>query len=405
MAEKEIFDICVVGAGPAGLVAGLACAKAGLRTVIVGPPSNPRDARTSALFGGSIDLLKTLGIWPDLGAVSEPIAGIRIVDAGGGLVRAPELLFEAREAGLEAFGYNIPNAGLTRAFEAACAGSLTRIVCSGVTDFDLKHDQITLCSEAGSVTARLVVAADGRSSATRRAAGIEVSTWPYPQSAIVATFSHHRDHRNISTELHRRVGPLTVVPGPGRTSNLVWIDTPEEVARLLALDDLSFGRELNDGLQGLLGTLWGFAPRQAFRLAGQAAQSLAKNRVVLVGEAAHVIPPIGAQGLNLSFRDAAALAEIASDAKRDGSDVGGDDMLLRYERARRADVGSRVFAVDLLNRSLLSNIPGVSLARGFGLFALASSPFLRARVMREGIMPAMSRPASMASVGPTGKMR
>ena len=113
MAEQEIFDISVVGAGPAGLVAGLACAKAGLRTVIIGPPSNPLDGRTSALFGGSIDLLKTLGIWPDLTAVSEPIAGIRIVDASGGLVRAPELLFEAREAGMGAFGYNIPNAALT----------------------------------------------------------------------------------------------------------------------------------------------------------------------------------------------------------------------------------------------------------------------------------------------------
>ena len=405
MAEQEIFDISVVGAGPAGLVAGLACAKAGLRTVIIGPPSNPLDGRTSALFGGSIDLLKTLGIWPDLAAVSEPIAGIRIVDASGGLVRAPELLFEAREAGMGAFGYNIPNAALTRALEAACAGSLTRVVCAGVTDFDLGHDQVTLSSEAGSVTARLAVAADGRSSASRRAARIEVSTWSYPQSAIVTTFSHHRDHRNISTELHRRVGPLTVVPGPGRTSNLVWIDTHEEIARLLALDDLSFGQELNNGLKGLLGTLSAFAPRQAFRLTGQTAQSLAKNRVVLVGEAAHVIPPIGAQGLNLSFRDAAALAEIAGEAKRDGSNVGGDDMLSRYERARRADVGSRVFAVDLLNRSLLSNIPGVSLARGFGLFALAASPFLRARVMREGIMPAMSSPSLMASIDPSGKMR
>lgn len=113
MAEQEIFDISVVGAGPAGLVAGLACAKAGLRTVIIGPPSNPLDGRTSALFGGSIDLLKTLGIWPDLAAVSELIAGIRIVDASGGLVRAPELLFEAREAGMRAFGYNIPNTALT----------------------------------------------------------------------------------------------------------------------------------------------------------------------------------------------------------------------------------------------------------------------------------------------------
>lgn len=404
MAEQDIFDIAVVGAGPAGLVTGLACTRSGLRTVIVGPPSNPLDARTSALFGGSIDLLKTLDIWPELAAVSEPIAGIRIVDASESFLRAPELLFEASEAGITSFGYNIPNAPLTKALEAVCAGSLSRLMCRGVTDFDLGRDQITLSSEAGPVTARLVVAADGRASTTRQAAGIAVSTWSYPQSAIVTTFSHHRDHRNISTELHRRVGPLTVVPGPGRTSNLVWIDTHEEIARLLALDDVSFSHELSRGLKGLLGTLSSFAPRQAFRLTGQTAQSLAKNRVVLVGEAAHVIPPIGAQGLNLSFRDAAALAEIAGEAKREGSGVGGDAMLTRYQKARRADVGTRVFAVDLLNRSLLSNIPGMGLARGFGLFALASSPFLRARVMREGIMPAMSNP-SLMSRSPRGEMR
>ncbi len=396
MAEQEIFDIAVVGAGPAGLVVGLACARSGLRTGIVGPPPNPHDGRTSALFGGSVDLLKTLGIWPELSAGSEPIVGIRIVDGSDGFVRAPEVLFEAREAGISCFGYNIPNAALTKALEAACAGSVSRIVCSGVTDIDHGRDRATLSSEAGPLTARLVVAADGRASATRQAAGIEVANWSYPQSAIVTTFSHRRSHGNISTELHRRVGPLTVVPGPGRTSNLVWIDTPEEAARLLALDDQGFAHELGAGLKGLLGALSAFTPRQSFPLTGQTARSLAKNRTVLVGEAAHVIPPIGAQGLNLSFRDAAALAEIAGEAKRDGSDIGGDAMLRRYETARRADVGTRVFAVDLLNRSLLSNIPGIGLARGFGLFALASSPFLRARVVREGIMPAMARPALMA---------
>jgi 2-octaprenyl-6-methoxyphenol hydroxylase len=247
------------------------------------------------------------------------------------------------------------------------------------------------------------VAADGRSSTTREAAGIEVSSWSYPQSAIVSTFTHQRDHRNISTELHRPDGPLTVVPGLRRTSNLVWVDNHEEIARLLGLDDASFGRELSTGLRGLLGTLTTFTTRQSFRIAGQRARSLAKNRVALVGEAAHVIPPIGAQGLNLSFRDAATIAEIASHANRNGGDVGSESALAQYDKARRADVGTRVFAIDLLNRSLLSNVPGVSLARGFGLFALASSPFLRARIMREGIMPAASNPALMSLGRPAGK--
>lgn len=404
MAGQEFFDIAVIGAGPAGLVTGAACAKSGLRTAIVGPASNAADARTSALFGGSIDLLKSLEVWDALATRAEPISGIRIVDAGEGLLRAPEVLFEAREAGVAAFGYNIPNVALVAALEAANGPSLTRLVV-GVDQIDIGPGSVTLTASDGSkITASLVVAADGRGSAARTAAGIDVSKWAYPQSAIVTTFHHQRSHDGVSTELHRSAGPLTVVPGPRKTSNLVWIDTPEEATRLLALDTAAFSRELSAALKGLLGALSDVGPRQSFPVAGQTARSLAKHRVVLAGEAAHVIPPIGAQGLNLSFRDAATLAEIAADAKSKGEDIGGDTVLSRYENARRADVGTRVFAIDLLNRSLLSTIPGVSFARGIGLFALASSASLRARVMREGIMPAASRPALMGARHADGEM-
>ncbi len=404
MAGQEFFDIAVIGAGPAGLVTGAACAKSGLRTAIIGPASNAADARTSALFGGSIDLLKSLEVWDALATRAEPISGIRIVDAGEGLLRAPEVLFEAREAGVAAFGYNIPNVALVAALEAANGPSLTRLVV-GVDQIDIGPGSVTLTASDGSkITASLVVAADGRGSAARTAAGIDVSKWAYPQSAIVTTFHHQRSHDGVSTELHRSAGPLTVVPGPRKTSNLVWIDTPEEATRLLALDTAAFSRELSAALKGLLGALSDVGPRQSFPVAGQTARSLAKHRVVLAGEAAHVIPPIGAQGLNLSFRDAATLAEIAADAKSEGEDIGGDTVLSRYENARRADVGTRVFAIDLLNRSLLSTIPGVSFARGIGLFALASSASLRARVMREGIMPAASRPALMGARHADGEM-
>lgn len=397
MAGQDIFDIAVIGAGPAGLVVGAACATSGLRTVVIGPPSNPFDRRTSALFGGSIELLKRFDIWERLKAHSEPILGIRIVDGSNSLLRAPEVLFEAREAGFEAFGYNIPNVPLTEALEVFCQGSTTRIPMA-VSRIDIGADNVTLtCGADATVTARLVVAADGRRSAARTAAGIDVASWTYPQSAIVATFHHQRDHHGISTELHRPVGPLTVVPGPDKTSNLVWIEAPEEAERLLALDDSAFERELGRALKGLLGSISGLTPRQAFPLSGQSARTLAKNRVVVAGEAAHVIPPIGAQGLNLSCRDAATLAEIAGEAKARGEDIGGDAVLGRYDSARKADIGTRIFAIDLLNRSLLSShIPGVNLARGLGLFALASSSTLRTHVMREGILPAASRPALMS---------
>lgn len=398
MVAERIFDVAVAGAGPAGLIAGLACAHSGLRTVVIGPPSGHSDQRTSALFGGSIELLKRLGIWEALRDQSGPVTGVRIVDRKTTFLRAPELFFDCREAGFDAFGYNIPNVALTDALETACTGSLLRLADT-ISGHEMAGDGITLKLASGeTLKARLVIAADGRSSSTRAAAGISVSAWDYPQSALVTTFAHQRDHQNVSTELHRPAGPLTVVPGAGKTSNLVWIETPEEADRLASLDDAAFGHELASELQGLLGALSGFTPRQRFRLSGQTARTFARNRVVVVGEAAHVFPPIGAQGLNLSCRDAATIAEIAEAAKREGADIGGEPVLERYDRARRRDVGTRIFAVDLLNRSLLSTIPGVNLVRGLGLFALASSPALRVRVMREGIMPAASSPALMQAL-------
>jgi 2-octaprenyl-6-methoxyphenol hydroxylase len=395
--KEEIFDIAVAGAGPAGLAAGLAVAHAGLRTVVIGPPSAIQDRRTSALFGGSIELLKKLANWDRIAPQSAPLRGIRIVDSSHGLLRAPEVLFESREVGLDAFGYNIPNAVLTAALEDATATCVTRLQ-STVTSVNIEPDQVRLSTGSGSeVLARLVVAADGRGSSTRSAAGIEVSRWDYPQSALVASFAHTRDHRGISTELHRQVGPLTVVPGPGLTSNLVWLDTRDEVARLQALDDASFIRELEQNLRGLLGRLSEISPRQSFPMSGQTAKCMARNRVIVAGESAHVFPPIGAQGLNLSLRDAATIAEIIGDARQNGSDIGGEATLNCYDTARRGDIAVRVFGVDALNRSLLSNIPGVGLARGLALFSLAASPFLRTRVMREGMTPYASNPRLMHS--------
>jgi 2-octaprenyl-6-methoxyphenol hydroxylase len=200
------------------------------------------------------------------------------------------------------------------------------------------------------------------------------------------------------------VGPLTVVPGPGNTSSLVWVEAPEEAKRLVALDDKSFNHELAAHIGTLLGTLSDFTPRRAYPLSGRTASTLGRSRVALVGEAAHVIPPIGAQGLNLGFRDAATVAEVAGEALRAGEDIGGESVLSNYDHLRRNDVAFRVFAVDLLNRSLLSSIPGVHLARGFGLFALAASRQLRARVMREGVMPSMGRPSLMLPLHGSGEI-
>jgi 2-octaprenyl-6-methoxyphenol hydroxylase len=161
------------------------------------------------------------------------------------------------------------------------------------------------------------------------------------------------------------------------------------------LVESDFAHALGFHLKGLLGALSDFTPRRTYPIISQRTAVLGKNRVALVGEAAHVIPPIGAQGLNLGFRDAATLAETARDAMGNGEDIGGEAALGRYHRLRLADITSRFVAVDLLNRSLLSWSPGIHLARSLGLSALAVSPQLRRRVMHEGLMPSTANPALM----------
>lgn len=391
-------EAAVVGAGPAGLIAGLALSEMGLDVTLIGPPADPRDGRTAALFLASIALLKRLGAWPTISCSAEPVSGIRLIDATGGLLRAPEVLFDAREIDEVAFGYNIPNVAITSALEGLCRGRLRRVVTAAVTDVAIGADHVSLTTADGeSYRARLVAAADGRQSACRAAAGIKTRQWQYDQGAVVCTFSHTRPHHDVSTEFHRSAGPLTVVPAHGLTSNLVWVDTMAECARIGALDDSAFGAELAHHLQGLLGTISLTTQRRVFPLSGQTAEPMGQNRVALIGEAGHVIPPIGAQGLNLSFRDAATLADVVSEARAQGDDIGSREVLERYSNARRFDVTSRVWTVDLLNRSLISGFAPVHLLRGLGLFAIGAIAPLRRQLMREGISPTQSTPKLMQS--------
>lgn len=397
----EPIDAAVVGAGPAGLIAGLSLAATGIKTAVLGPLADPHDGRTSALFQGSIELLKQIGAWNDIQPFAEPLDAIRLVDATGALFRAPEVTFNAREIGETAFGYNVPNAVLTATLEQLAASRLQRIVTPAVANIAIGQACVTLTTQDGaSYSAPLVAAADGRNSPTRDAAGIAAKRWSYDQAAIVCTFAHTRNHKRISTEFHRRAGPLTVVPGPGGlTSNLVWVDTIFEAERIAALPEADFFRELESHLGGLLGSVRPLSARRMFPLSGQTAEPMAQNRVALIGEAGHVIPPIGAQGLNLSFRDAATLADIAAGARERGEDIGGAAALAAYAASRHNDVTSRIWTVDLLNRSLLSSFAPVHMLRGLGLFALSTVGPLRKRIMREGIAPQQSTPKLMQRAG------
>ena len=387
----------VVGGGPAGLTAAIALASGGLATVLVGKrPARP-DNRTTALFAGSVTALQTLGVWDLCAAQAAPLKIMRIVDDTGRLWRAPEVKFAAEEIGLEAFGYNIENTHLVAALEQR-AGALAdlRLVEDEVRSVEPGDDAVTVTLKSGGpLRAPLVIAADGRRSLCRAAAGIAVDQRDYKQVALTVCLKHTRPHRDSSTEFHTAGGPFTLVPLPGLRSSLVWVLDPAQADAIAALDDAALAMEIERASHSILGKIAVEPGRGLFPLSVATARRFGAQRIALVGEAAHVIPPIGAQGLNLGLRDAASIGELAIAAYRDGCDIGGDDVLAAYEKMRRADVSSRTLAIDLLNRTLLTDFLPVQGMRGLGLYMIDRVGPLRRAVMREGVQPAAAEPRLM----------
>jgi 2-octaprenyl-6-methoxyphenol hydroxylase len=401
-------EVAVIGAGPAGLVTALALARLGVSVSIVSPPYDAAraatDRRTTALIGPSVDLLQNLGVWRHCAAGAAPLSAVRIADDREAIVRAPEVVFDARELGLESFGANIPNPLLLAALNAVadgCAG-LARVTTTAVTGIEPGNSSVRLTlAEGGSVTAKLAVAADGRKSIAPAAAGIAVRAWDYQQAAIVTSFAHTRPHNGTVNELHRRPGPLTTVPLPGPYSSIVWVEEPQEAHRIANLANDAFAELLEARLQGVLGAIHSLGPRLLYPLSGSHTERMAARRIALVGEAAHVIPPIGAQGLNLGLRDAAALAECVAEAQSLGQDIGGVEALAAYQHARGGDVAARSAAIDLLNRSLLTDFLPFDVLRGAAVHALVNSSALRRILMHGGLGAAGTLPRLMHPNAPS----
>ncbi len=367
----------VVGGGLAGLAAAVAVARTGLDTVHL-VPKGPADRRTSALMLPSVDYLQSAGLVPDPAAIGQPLTQIRIIDATPRLIRAPETLFDSAEAGLPAFGWNFANVKLAEAFEAARAG-LTNLATIETTldDLEIGPGATTLRLGNGeTLTAELVVGADGKKSRVRESAGFRARENGFTQAALVCDLGLERPIGGASIEFHYANGPFTLVPAGGNRANLVWIEQRDTLKAAQETGSEGLAALFRDKTQRLFGRIDLLTPAHMFLLSTLTVDIAGTNGVVLVGEAAHAFPPIGAQGLNLGLRDVADLAAslAAVDLTQPGfARVVSDD----YASRRAGDLARTGTVVDALFRSLLAEFLPTQAVRAGGLWALKLLPPLR----------------------------
>jgi len=386
---SEAAEILVVGAGITGMAMALALARQGREVDLLsaGPlpgdrAAAPADGRTAALLQPALDFLAPLGVLDRTGLGAEPLYRLRIVNTAD--PGRPAITFDAAEIGLEAFGWNIPNATLAAALARAVRRQPAITVHDGAALASVieTRDRLELRAGGRRFAARLVIGADGRDSVVRVTAGIGVLDRDRQQTAIVCRFTHTRPHRGVSTELHKKGGPFTMVPLPGGNSSLVWVDATERSNQRLAMDDRAFTAAMAELAEPWLGVIGAVSTRHAYPIRARLAKAMTAPSRALIGEAAHVMSPLGAQGLNLSLRDVATLARLL------GSHAGdpGDEALLRtYADARKLDVQSRFWGIDTLNNLVKGNLPPFTKASSLALGLLERLPPARQALM-QGLM-------------------
>ncbi|MET0278094.1 MAG: ubiquinone biosynthesis hydroxylase [Pseudorhodoplanes sp.] len=384
------IDILIAGGGFAGLALAIALKQGsdGSFSVTVADPALHRagdDLRASAIAAAARRLFETLGVWQKIEDGAQPILDMVVTDSKVDAAMRPTFLtFDGEIEAGEPFAHMIENAAMTAALLDEARARGVELVAAAVTGFSHDAARVTATLSDNSMrSARLLVAADGARSGIREQAGIATHGWNYDQAGIVTTVAHERDHNGRAEEHFLPAGPFAILPLKGRRSSIVWTESKEEAARIVALPDGEFHDELEKRFGLHLGDIEVVGPRRAYPLGLFVARSFIAQRIALVGDAAHIIHPIAGQGLNMGLRDIAALAEAVIDAARLGIDIGAVTVLERYQRWRRFDTMAMGVATDSLNRLFSNNSDVLRLVRDVGLGVVDRLPNLKEFFIRE----------------------
>ncbi len=395
--DRREVDIFISGGGIAGLVAASSFSGLGLSVVVADPAPPPKsaasegsDLRSTAFLEPAQKLLDDIGVWPNLADHATPLETLRVIDCQGDppAIRT-ERAFQSADLGAPAFGWNLPN-WLTRKLlteQLRQAKNVDLLLGTGFRALlTREREAIVTLTDKSQIRARLAIAADGRQSPLREAADIRSKITRYGQKALAFVAAHDVPHNNISTELYLSGGAFTVVPLPDQdgdpASAVVWMSDGPAAARLMKFSDDEFSAAATERSCGVLGQLRLISPRRIWPVVTQRAERLVAERTALIAEAAHVLPPIGAQGLNTSLSDIFALRDLAADRSQD---IGTPGFLADYARVRERDIRLRAGAIDLYNRVCRSSDPPVQALRSLGLRLAHDIVPLRRGIMRAGL--------------------
>jgi 2-octaprenyl-6-methoxyphenol hydroxylase len=390
---RENTDVLIAGGGFTGLTLAIALRQAlgpSFAVMVADPAlgtSHANDARASAIVAAARRLFETLGVWEAVAGEAQPILDMVVTDSRlADAVRPVFLTFAGDVEPGEPFAHMIENRFLVDTLTAKAREIGVELRAAAVRDVTSPGEGAgirALLDDGSEVTARLIAAADGARSTIRAQAGIATHGWNYPQSAIVTTVAHERDHGGRAEEHFLPAGPFAILPLKGNRSSIVWTELKGEAERIVALPDDAFHDELEQRFKLHLGDITAVGARRVHPLGFFVARAFVAARIALVGDAAHVIHPIAGQGLNMGLKDVAALAEVIVDAARLGLDPGAASVLERYQRWRRFDTVTMGIATDGLNRLFSNRSDVLRFARDIGLGIVDRVPNLKRLFIRE----------------------